>query len=150
MDIRTQFYLNCLKNQAGLSQKKFPTSNLKNSKVTLSDEYKSILNSGGIYIEEGQLENTWVAIYEDHWENEVELIFDVQPTESSVRFVEFIFSIEEYLSKQRIKPFVDVNGVTTHWTLLPCETPEEKWEQYILLRDKQEVRKQKKTNQETT
>lgn len=149
MDKRTQFYLDCQKLGVGLSQKIVPHSNLKNFvKVTQSDEYNAILNSGGIYIGEGHIEDTWVAVYVHQFDeetvDEVELIFDVRPTESAVRFVQFLLSIEDYLSDPRIKPYVDVDGERTHWTLLPFESPEEKWEQYIILRDEQEEQKNQK------
>ena len=146
MDKRTQFYLDCLKFQAKLSPKVFPHSNLKNfMKVSESDEFNAVLNSGGTYIGEGQYPNTWVAIYENPFDedmvDQIELVFDVRPSESTIRFVQFILSIEGFLSDPRIKPFVQLHGEKTHWTLLPFQTAEEKWEQYILIRDEQEAAK---------
>jgi hypothetical protein len=142
MDKRTIFYLDCLKFEAGLSQKKCIKSDLKDfMKITQSDEYNAILNSGGVYIGEGEIENTWVAHYderiaEDHFE-EVELIFDRYPTKKDVQKIQFILSIEDYLSDRRIKPYVMIDEVKTHWTLLSYDSPEEKWEQYILIRNEQ-------------
>ncbi|WPS85559.1 hypothetical protein SMD22_00430 (plasmid) [Brevibacillus halotolerans] len=104
MDIRTLFYLDCLKLQVGLSQKVIPRSNFKGFgkiiqnlknfiKTTQSDQYDTVLN-------------------------------------------EFILTVEDYLSEPGIKPYVYIKGVRTHWTLLPFETPEEKWKHYTQIRDK--------------
>lgn len=146
MDKRTQFYLDCLKFGVGLSKKRI---NLKNfAKVTQSDEYNATLNGDGIFIGEGQVEGTWVAVYVEPIDEEiadvVDLTFDLKPTESAVRFVQFLLSIEDYLSDPFIQPFVELNGIKTHWTTLPFETPEEKWEEFILLRDQQEEQRRKK------
>ncbi|MFF2532225.1 hypothetical protein ACFVS2_25280 [Brevibacillus sp. NPDC058079] len=144
MDSRTMFYLDCLKLQVGLSQKVIPHSNLKDFvKTTQSDQYNAILNSGGIFIGKGAIEDTWVAIFDepidedDH--EEIELVFDRRPTKKDVQFVQFLLSIEDYLSDPRIKPYVTIEGVLTHWTLLPFETAQEKWEHYILMRDEENV-----------
>jgi hypothetical protein len=146
MDKMSTFYLDCLKLRSGLSQKVIPGVKLKDFfKVTQSDEYNATLNSGNIFIAEGQVEGTWVAVscepIDEETFDEIELVFECKPTIQIVRFIQFILSIEDYLSDPLLKPFVDVDGVRTHWTLLPYESVEEKWEQFILMRDEQEEKK---------
>lgn len=151
MDLRTQFYLDCIKVQTGLSHRMFPHSNLKNfAKVTQSKAYKNTLENGKVFIGEGELPNTWVACYHEMIDEEdleeVELVFEVEPTEEAIHLIQFVLSVEDYLSDPRIKPYVSFHGERTHWTTLPDETPQEKWEHYILLRDEEESKKDKKQN----
>lgn len=151
MDLRTQFYLDCIKLQTGLSPRMFPHSNLKNfAKITQTEEYQNTLNNGDVYIGEGELPNTWVARYIEMFDEndfeEVELVFEMKPTKEDVLLVQFVLSVEDYLSDPRIKPYISFHGERTHWTTLPDETPQAKWEHYILLRDEEESNKDNKKN----
>lgn len=140
MDLQTRFYLNCWKWKTGLSKKTFQNTNLSD-KHLYSKACNKIIMNGGIYIAEGKAKNTWCAVYEDYTDDDfldrVELVFDQKPTVEDVKFIQFLFSIEDFFSDPKQSPYVYYNQRKTHWTLLPFDSVEDKWEAYLSLRKKQ-------------